>query len=353
MVNDSLKYRLVQNEEKYWEFIRKLRNDDEIQKGFIEKVQITSDQQKKYMSKYNDHYYVCIISDTGEPAGYVGSIDNDIRVAVSKDFQRMGVGKFMINQLMSVHPESYAKVFHDNEASIRLFRSCGFKEVMHDSKFRYFKKDTPRYKQTLHNPYKIVKMFEEEIADYTGAPYAVAVDSCTNALFLACMYHQVKGKEVILPKRTYLSVPMSVIHAGGVPVFRDYEWSGIYKLEPFPIIDAAKRLTSDMFIEGYTMCLSFHIKKTLGIGKGGMILTDDPEAVEWFKKARYEGRSEKAYKEDNVQMLGWNMYMTPQQAAHGLALMQNYPMDMPDLSENNGYKDLTENDVFKDYKVIG
>ena len=37
----------------------------------------------------------------------------------------------------------------------------------------------------LHNPYKIVKMFEEEIAHYTGAPYAVSVNSCTNALFLA------------------------------------------------------------------------------------------------------------------------------------------------------------------------
>ena len=41
------------------------------------------------------------------------------------------------------------------------------------------------------------------------------------------------------------------------------------------------------------MGLSFHIKKQLPIGKGGMILTDDQQAVEWFKKARYEGRSEK------------------------------------------------------------
>jgi dTDP-4-amino-4,6-dideoxygalactose transaminase len=73
------------------------------------------------------------------------------------------------------------------------------------------------------------------------------------------------------------------------------------------------------------MCLSFHIKKHLKIGKGGMILTDDPDAVIWFKKARYEGRSEKLYHEDDIDMLGWNMYMTPQQASHGLSLMQNYP----------------------------
>ena len=41
-----------------------------------------------------------------------------------------------------------------------------------------------------HNPYKIVKMFEEEIAEYTGAPYAISVDSCTNAIFLVCKYLQ-------------------------------------------------------------------------------------------------------------------------------------------------------------------
>lgn len=345
-----VKYKLVNCDKKYWEFVRLLRNDKRVQDGFIEKVNITPDQQKAYMSKHHHEYYVCVEGDV--PVGYVGSVDNDIRVAVHPDHQKNGIGRFMINKLMELHPESYAKVFHDNEASLTLFKSCGFKEVMHDSKFKYFKKEVKRYKQVVNNPYSVVRMFEEEVAKYTGAPYAVAVDSCTNALFLSLMYSQVKDKEVIVPKRTYLSVPMSVIHAGGIPVFRDYDWSGAYKLEPFPVIDAAKRLTSDMYIEGHFMCLSFHIKKTLAIGKGGMILTDDPDAVEWFKKARYEGRSEKNYKDDNIDMLGWNMYMTPQQASHGLALMQNYPMDMPDLGENNGYKDLTTNDVFKHYKQI-
>jgi dTDP-4-amino-4,6-dideoxygalactose transaminase len=107
-----------------------------------------------------------------------------------------------------------------------------------------------------------------------------------------------------------------------------------------------------MYIPGTAMCLSFHIKKTLSIGKGGMILTDNAEMVEWLKKARYEGRSEVNYKDDNIKMLGWNMYMTPQQASHGLALMQNYPEHVEDLGENNGYRDLTEFDVFKDCKVI-
>jgi len=210
-----------------------------------------------------------------------------------------------------------------------------------------------------HNPYKVVKLFEEEVAQYTGAPFAVSVDSCTNALFLCLMYkkHEMqlqKRRQIIIPSKTYLSVPMSIVHAGFEPVF-DYnmnDWKGIYQLKPYNIYDAAKRLTSDMYVGGSFMCLSFHIKKMLSIGKGGMILCDDANAVKWFKSARYEGRNEKLYHEDDIEMLGWNMYMTPQQAAHGLALMQNYPIDVPDLGENNGYRDLTEFTVFKHYKKI-
>ena len=215
-----------------------------------------------------------------------------------------------------------------------------------------------KIRRPIHNPYKVVKLFEEEIADYTGAPYAVSVDSCTNALFLCLEYfkykNQGKGCEINIPSKTYLSVPQSIIHAGYEPIFdvSRNDWSGIYDLKPLPVYDAAKRLTSGMYIKGSFMCLSFHIKKHLKIGKGGMILTDDPEAVEWFKTARYEGRSEKLYHEDDIKTLGWNMYMTPQQASRGLSLMQNYPMNVLDLGENNRYRDLTEFTVFKKYKII-
>lgn len=205
-----------------------------------------------------------------------------------------------------------------------------------------------------HNPYKIVQMFEEEIALYTNSPHAISVDSCTNALFLCCKYYEVK--EVTIPSKTYLSVPMSIIHAGGTVVFdkspTTNHWIGIYQLKPYPIYDAAKRLTSGMYIPNSFMCLSFHIKKHLGIGKGGMILTDNTEAANWFRKARYEGRSEKYYKEDNISSLGWNMYMTPQEAAQGLCLLQNFPEHNRDLGEENGYRDLTEFEIFKNNKTI-
>ena len=217
-------------------------------------------------------------------------------------------------------------------------------------------------RKPINNPYKIVRMFEEEVASYTGAPYAVSVDSCTNALFLCIKYYQYltgdnnKNIPITVPAKTYLSVPQSVMHSGCDVIFdksaEANNWKGVYKLEPLPVYDAAKRFTSNMYVPGTFMCLSFHIKKHLKIGKGGMILTDDPKAVEWFKKARYEGRSEKLYHEDNIEMLGWNMYMTPQEAAHGLSLMQNYPLEVPDLGENNGYRDLTEFTVFKNCKII-
>jgi dTDP-4-amino-4,6-dideoxygalactose transaminase len=209
-------------------------------------------------------------------------------------------------------------------------------------------------KKTIHNPYKVVQMFEEEIAGYTGAPYAVSVDSCTNALFLCCKYLNVK--DVIIPSKTYLSVPMSIIHSGGDVIFDTTEeanhWSGLYQLKPYPIWDSAKRLTSNMYIPGQFMCLSFHIKKPLAIGKGGIILTDNLDAVNWFKRARYEGRSEKFYKQDDIEFCGWNMYMFPLLAARGLELMQNYPEHVTDVQEINGYRDLTEFTVFKNKKTI-
>lgn len=84
-----------------------------------------------------------------------------------------------------------------------------------------------------------------------------------------------------------------------------------------------------------------------------MILTDNEEAAKWFRKARYEGRSEGVkYQEDDIEMLGWNMYMTPQQAAHGLALMQNMPDVNPDLPEHPAYRDLTEFTLFKNCEVV-
>lgn len=341
--------KLVKIQEEHYEFVRLLRTHSDNIDGFVERVTITPDQQKAYMEKYKECYYIAL-SETNQPVGWIGVVDNDIRLCTDPEFKGNGVGKFMLNNIMNIFPNATAKVFLSNIASIRTFLSCGFNHYKTDRDFLYFRKEI--YNRPLHNPFKIVQMFEEEVARYTGAPYAVAVDSCTNALFLSLQYYKSKDnsiKEIEIPSKTYLSVPQSILQCGYKIQFNEKrnDWTGIYQLDPFPIYDAAKRFTSNMYISETIMCLSFHIKKHLKIGKGGMILTDNIEAVEFLKKARYEGRSEKMYHEDNIKTIGWNMYMTPQQAAHGLALMQNYPMFVPDLDENNGYRDLREFDLFK------
>ena len=200
------------------------------------------------------------------------------------------------------------------------------------------------------NPYKVVKEFEQELSNYTGAPYVVCVDSCTNAMFLICKRLGV-GK-TLLPKHTYLSIPMSIIHSGGEVEFEDREWEGMYQLKPYPIWDSAKRLKRNMYIEGSYIGLSFHILKHIPIGKGGAILCDNKEDYEWFKKARYEGRTfGMSYHDDDLEFCGWNMYMTPEQAIRGIQLMDILEDDNPDLIEDPPYRDLTTYKVFKNGNI--
>tara|TARA_R100000093_G_scaffold53467_1_gene27501 strand:- start:29 stop:406 length:378 start_codon:yes stop_codon:yes gene_type:complete len=115
---------LVKNSPKYWNFIRQLRNG--AKEGFIQQQHITKIQQAEHMLKYNNNYWVCVIDE--KPVGYVGVIDNDIRVATHPEYQGLGTGFFMINEIMKLFPDAAAKVKLDNEASLRLFEKCGFKK---------------------------------------------------------------------------------------------------------------------------------------------------------------------------------------------------------------------------------
>jgi len=116
----------IENERKYWEFIRQLRNDERIKRGFIHQQEIDEKSHEKYMSENEDKFYLCLIGD--KPAGYVGVIEDDIRVATHPVYQKRGVGLFMIDELMKRHPNAVAKVKLENEASIRLFEKAGFKK---------------------------------------------------------------------------------------------------------------------------------------------------------------------------------------------------------------------------------
>ena len=202
-------------------------------------------------------------------------------------------------------------------------------------------------------PYVATDMFEEALCEYTGAPYAVTVDNCSNAIFLALKYEGITGDIITIPSRTYPSVPCEIIHAGGDVEFEPVEGNtitGAYRLGFTNTIDSSLRFTADMYIPDTYMCLSFTGPyKHLKLGKGGAILTDDKDAYEWFKKARFSGRSECSYHVDNFDenpVIGWNFYMMPEIATRGLLLMRQFynldgtkkhnedvTMSYPDLSK--------------------
>lgn len=119
-----IQLKLVPCSQDYWEFVRSLRNDTRVQNGFIHSINITKGMQHEYMSKYSKCYRICLFN--GNPCGYVGVINDDIRICTHPDFQGKGIGKFMINEIMIEEPKAYAKVKTDNYASLKLFESCGF-----------------------------------------------------------------------------------------------------------------------------------------------------------------------------------------------------------------------------------
>lgn len=203
-------------------------------------------------------------------------------------------------------------------------------------------------KYNLQDPWDVVETFEKVVAEYTGAPYAIAVDNCTNSLFLSLLYLQATG-EVEIPKQTYLSVPGAIIRAGCFPKFIDLEWTGIYQLKPYPILDSAWRFTKDMYVPGTFQCLSFHAKKCLNVGRGGMILTDDQKSVEYFKLMRYEGRDCRIPHDQMPEptLIGFNHYMEPERAARALELFEAIPEHNPDGGGSWKYKDLSQYKIFQ------
>lgn len=253
------------------------------------------------------------------------------------------------------------------------------------------------------NAFDVVKSFEEGMRKYTGAGYACAVDSCSMALFLCFSYlkelvrleceeyesslspEDIEKHILTMPSETFISVPMMAIHAGWrIRWRRQTDWqllSGKYRIpvslkEPFGecepafpvVIDSALHLERNMYRDielaeqgrlkcgppGPLMpgpplvCLSFQYRKTLQIGRGGMILSDSRMADAWFRRARFFGRHEvPAEEEPGPTMIGWHGYMEPARAAAGLSLLMHLPdKNKPVYVE---YPDLSEYRVFKPY----
>lgn len=201
----------------------------------------------------------------------------------------------------------------------------------------------------MSDPYQVVRDFEAELCRYTGSPFAVTVNSCTNALLLTLSYmrRQVNYDTVIIPKRTYVSVPMAAMHAGFKVKFEDINWTGQYPIAPGYIIDSARLFTSGMYRKNSATCVSFHSSKILGDTQGGAILHDNPEADKWFRKARFDGRTEGVHpKDDDFDMIGYHCSLSPDVAARLMLKLSVLP-EHNDPLPNSDYPDLSQFKVFQ------
>lgn len=117
--------KLISCRKDFWEFVRNLRNHKEVKKGFIVQDDITPELHESYMNCYSDCYKICLFR--GEPVGFIGSVDSDIRIAVLPEYQNFGIGTWMIREFYSRQPEGHAKIKIENVASLRAFEKAGFK----------------------------------------------------------------------------------------------------------------------------------------------------------------------------------------------------------------------------------
>jgi dTDP-4-amino-4,6-dideoxygalactose transaminase len=193
-----------------------------------------------------------------------------------------------------------------------------------------------------------VTEFENEIAEFFGAPYAIATDSCTHAIEL-CL-RLLKPTELIIPAHTYLSIPMTAMKLGIPFEWRaESGWQKWYRLGNTSVIDAATFWKKDGYIPFSYMCLSFQYKKHLSLGRGGAILTDSFESAGMLRKMVYDGRTrDKPWAEQDVEVLGYHYYMTPETAELGLSKLETAKQAEPRIWSWQDYPDLRTMTVFND-----
>ena len=200
----------------------------------------------------------------------------------------------------------------------------------------------------MSSPWQAVDDFEAALCAYTGAPYAVAISSCTAALQLACEVHWPESSYAGLriPSRTYISVPSSIIHAGYHVSFEEISWRGAYQIKPLPVWDCALRFTSGMYVAGQYQCVSFAAAKILGIEQGGAILHDNRDADLWFRKMRFDGRTPgKEVVDDDIDVLGHKCPMTPSVAAALTLRLSQLPRHNADQVRE--YPDVSTKAIFR------
>lgn len=244
-----------------------------------------------------------------------------------------------------------------------------------------------------------VAEFEEKFAAYTGAKYAVALSNCTTALHLSMIVAGVKdGDEVICPSMSYIATANSVKYVNAKPVFAEIDPEN-YNLDIDDVearitsktraillvhqigmpadIDAFKKLAAKhnlVLIEDAAcaagssykgnkigshsdfVCFSFHPRKVISTGDGGMITTNNEAYYNRLKLLRQHGMSvndrvrhgsSKLIFEDHVEV-GYNYRMTDIQAAVGIKQLEKLDW----IIEGRRKIALQYNEAFKDIDCV-
>jgi len=194
--------------------------------------------------------------------------------------------------------------------------------------------------------FETVAEFERQVSDFFGSPYAVAVDSCTHALELCLRYKGVQ--KLVVPKRTYISVPFLANKLSIELEWKDEAWQDYYELGNTKILDSAVLWGYNSYIKETMMCISFQYRKHLSLGRGGMILLDDLQAYNQLKKMSYDGRlPDVPWREQNIDSFGYHYYMTPETAQLGLDKLQQAIQTKPKKWTIEDWPDLTKMEIFK------
>tara|TARA_R110002126_G_scaffold230017_1_gene374251 strand:- start:1140 stop:1730 length:591 start_codon:yes stop_codon:yes gene_type:complete len=191
-----------------------------------------------------------------------------------------------------------------------------------------------------------IQLFESKIANFFGSPYAVSADCCTHAIELCLRMKNIEHYSV--PKRTYISIPFLANKLNISFEWRDEEWQDYYYLGGTNIIDAAVLWERESYIPGTFMNLSFQYRKHLSLGRGGMILTDNKDAVMMLKKMSYDGRLPNIpWREQNIETMGYHYYMTPEIAELGIKKLPEAIITPPKRWVVTDWPDLTNMEIFK------
>jgi dTDP-4-amino-4,6-dideoxygalactose transaminase len=190
--------------------------------------------------------------------------------------------------------------------------------------------------------YSVLKDFEHELCNYTGAPYAVPVDCCTHAIELCMRLRSISGT-VTMPKHTYVSALMVLYKLGLDVEFTNETWVDEYRYGNTNVWDSARGLKENMYRSGQLQCLSFGYSKRLEIGRGGAILCDNKYEYVALKRMAYDGRdlNVKPWQNQAKWSIGYHYNMRLEDAVKGTNMLKEKQLDSLENQRSYSYPDVS------------